>query len=211
MRIKIKSEWVGILGHYLAQALKSTLRIKTYHHPDYDPTKQYLFCFWHGKQLLPVLQCVQHQTKRGALVSASRDGSLLEAWLFKLGYDVIRGSSRHQGVSSLKGMVRALKQGYSIGFGVDGPTGPIYQIKPGIIYMAQKLGIEIIPVGSAFSKKWVTKAWDKYEIPKPFARAGYYLGKPIQIAQDACPESSRLELESLMADVEKSASELLQR
>ncbi|MFX5622524.1 DUF374 domain-containing protein, partial [Acinetobacter baumannii] len=88
-------------------------------------------------------------------ISPSKDGDLLTVWLKKLGYEVIRGSSRHQNISALAGMIRKLKKGYSLGFGIDGPIGPIYKVKPGMTHMAQKLGIPIVPVGSAFSQKWV--------------------------------------------------------
>ena len=107
-------------------------------------------------------------------------------------------------------MIRKLKAGYSLGFGIDGPIGPIYKVKPGMTHMAQKLRIPIIPVGSAFSRSWVfEKAWDKYEIPKPFAKAVFYLGKPFIIEKEVDLAISNGMLEGLIIQAEITARALL--
>jgi len=107
-------------------------------------------------------------------------------------------------------MMRKLKAGYSLGFGIDGPIGPIYKVKPGMTHMAQKFKIPIIPVGTAFSRSWVAeKAWDKYEIPKPFAKAVFYLGKPFTIEKEADLATSNDMLERLIIQAEITAKTLL--
>ncbi len=182
----MKRFFLGYTAYALSSLLHKSLQLKTEYDPEYDPTKPYLFAFWHGKQLLPVLRLVQHQTKRIALVSPSKDGDLLAFWLKRLNYVIIRGSSRDQNTRALHLMRTQLRQGCSLGFGVDGPIGPIYSVKPGMTYLAQKLQIPIIPIGTAFVRPWVLeKAWDRYEIPKPFSKAAFYLGKPLLITKGA--------------------------
>lgn len=205
-----KSRIFGYLAFFLTFLLGKTLRIVRIMPAEYDPYKPYLFAFWHGKQLLPVLALTTHRTGRAVLVSPSRDGDLLSVWLKCLGYEVIRGSSRHQNISALAGMHRKLKEGYSLGFGIDGPIGPIYKVKPGMTYLAQKFGIPVIPVGCAFSRRWVVeKAWDKYEIPKPFAKAVFYMGKPNIVAKEADLEVSNKLLEELINQAEVAATTCL--
>lgn len=205
-----KSRILGHLAYYMTVLLGMTLRVVISKHPEYNPKTQYLFAFWHGKQLLPVFELQNHGTKRAVLVSPSRDGDLLSVWLKNLGYEVIRGSSRKQNISALAGMIRKLKEGYSLGFGIDGPIGPIHKVKPGMTHMAQKFGIAIIPVGSAFSRRWVfEKAWDKYEIPKPFAKAVFYLGKPFYIEKEVDLAISNDMLEGLITEAENLARKLL--
>ena len=206
----LKSRLLGYLGYYITRLLRLTLQTVISKHPEYDSKMQYLFAFWHGKQLLPVFELQNHETKRVVLVSPSRDGDLLSVCLKNLGYEIIRGSSRKQNIGALAGMLRKLKAGYSLGFGIDGPIGPIYKVKPGMTHMAQKLGIPIIPVGSAFSRSWVfEKAWDKYEIPKPFAKAVFYLGKPFIIKKEADLAMSNDRLEALIIQAEIAARALL--
>lgn len=198
---------LGILAYYITALLHGTLRVQIKHHPEYNAKTQYLSAFWHGKQFLPVFEMSRHQTKRAVLVSASKDGEILATWLEKMGYTVIRGSSRHNNVRALAQMMRALKEGYTIGYGIDGPIGPIYEVKPGMSFMAKKLGLAIIPIGSAFSRRWVIqKAWDRYEIPKPFAKAVLYIGKPIFIPPEANLEQYNTMLASCIHAAETKAS-----
>jgi lysophospholipid acyltransferase (LPLAT)-like uncharacterized protein len=143
-------------------------------------------------------------------VSPSRDGDILTVWLERLGYEIIRGSSRSRNIEALVGMMRKLKEGYSLGFGIDGPIGPIYRVKPGMTHLAQKFNIPIIPVGSAFSRCWVVKkAWDQYEIPKPFSKAALYLGEPFSVSRGADLTESNLALEKLIHAAEEKALALL--
>lgn len=205
-----KSRALGYIAYYVTRLLNLTLRVVVFKDTAYDPKQQYLFAFWHGKQLLPVLKLQNHRTRRAVLVSPSRDGDLLTVWLKNLGYEVIRGSSRKQNISALAGMMRKLKAGCSLGFGIDGPIGPIYKVKPGMTHMAQKFGVPIVPVGSAFSRSWIfEKAWDKYEIPKPFSKAVFYLGKPFTIEKEADLVVVNDKLENLIIEAEISAKTLL--
>ncbi len=210
MLLGFKRQWLGDFAYYLTLLLDKTLRKVVSQHPGYDPSVQYLFAFWHGKQLLPILELKHHRTKRAVLVSASKDGDLLATWLKNLGYEIVRGSSRHQNISALVGMMRKLKEKYSLGFGVDGPIGPIYKVKPGMTHMAQKFKIPIIPVGSAFSRKWIIeKAWDKYEVPKPFAKAAFYLGEPLMIDETLDLATQSQALEKAIDTAEAMAKQLL--
>ena len=206
----LKSRILGYIAYYITLLLGMTLRVVISKHPAYNSKTQYLFAFWHGKQLLPVFELQNHDTPRAVLVSPSRDGDMLTVWLKNLGYEVVRGSSRKRNISALAGMIRKLKAGYSLGFGIDGPIGPIFKVKPGMTHMAQKLRISIIPVGSAFSRSWVfEKAWDKYEIPKPFAKAVFYLGKPFTIEKEVNLDISNDMLEGLITQAEITARTLL--
>lgn len=183
----MKNILLANLVYRLSGCLKKSLKMQVRCDPQYDKKQICFFAFWHGKQWLPVVQLVaQHQNKGAVLVSPSRDGDILALWLQKLGYETIRGSSRRDNQQALRGMISKIKAGYSIGFGVDGPIGPMHQVKPGMTYLAQKFQIPIIPVGSAFSHKWILeKAWDRYQIPKPFSRAAFYLGAPLFVEAGA--------------------------
>lgn len=203
-----QARFLGLVAYYVTSLLYKTLRVRLEMHPEYDPKQQYFGAFWHGKQLLPVLSLTRepHQTKQAVLVSPSRDGEILTTCLKKLGYEVMRGSSRQNNIGALSQMVRKLKDGYSLGFGIDGPIGPIYKVKPGMTHLAQKFGIGIIPIGSAFSRKWVIhKAWDKFEIPKPFSKAVIYLGRPLTVPKSAELEDINLQLEQAIHAAERHA------
>ncbi len=77
-------------------------------------------------------------------------------------------------------MKRGMRDGYHAGLAVDGPKGPIHEVKPGVIYLAKKTGAPVIPVlTSAKPSIVMKKAWDRYMLPVPFAKAVILFGEPI--------------------------------
>lgn len=209
----MKSALLANLVYGLSYCLKKSLKMHVHCDSHYDSNQPYFFAFWHGKQWLPVVQLVyQHHTKGAVLVSPSRDGDILALWLQKLGYETIRGSSRHGNQQALRGMIRKIKAGYSIGFGIDGPIGPIHQVKPGMTYLAQKFQLPIVPVGSAFAHKWILeKAWDRYQIPKPFSKVVFYLGAPLFVEPGADLNRANQQLEVAIHAAEAEAVNLIRQ
>lgn len=183
MKINLPPTLIGKIAYYGAVLLRKTLRIRVDYHPNTSRKKQYIYCFWHDKQFTPVMLFQKLGIdKQAAFVSASRDGDILAAWLKKLDYDVVRGSSNRKAVSGMVHMIRKAKQGYTIGIAADGPRGPAYEAKAGAAFVAQKSGVELVPLGVAYDKKWIfEKAWDKYQLPKFFSRVAFYFGEPIQV------------------------------
>ena len=200
---------IGNRLFYLIKALNSTIRWKKVIHEDIKADESNIYAFWHQKIFFPTVS-LHHVEKKTTLVSPSRDGEMLESILKKFGYEVIRGSSRDGNIKSLGIMLKALKQGYSLGFAVDGPQGPIFEIKPGIVFMAQKTGAKIIPVGGAFAWKYeFKKAWDRFHLPLPFTKAVLYLGKPIVIPKEANPEDYIQIVNDAINEANEKARELL--
>jgi len=73
-----------------------------------------------------------------------------------------------------------LKKGNDCVIAVDGPLGPLHEVKQGTSYLSRKAKAPIIPVG--VNAPWrITLAWrwDKYFIPLPFSTVHINLGKPI--------------------------------
>lgn len=188
---------LGNIAYYCFRALNLSLNIKVYKDPNIDPMQPYLFAFWHGQQLLPSFVLTKHHfSPMCAMVSPSNDGAILATYLQKCGFDVLRGSSRDKSVRALVNMKKLIAVGTSIGFAVDGPIGPIYKVKPGIIYLSQKYDIPIITMSSVIDNKWVIqKAWDKFQIPKPFAKCGLYLDTPYKVDKAVPIEEAVVALE----------------
>jgi len=121
------------------------------------------------------------------LFSSSRDGDLLADFAKKVGVIPARGSSTRGGKEGFDQLVGFLNTGGRVVATVaDGPQGPAFRAKPGLVRIAQKSGVHIMPFTWAATKVWMfTKAWDKMIIPKPFSRIVVYASEPYLIPKHA--------------------------
>ncbi len=177
---------IGWLAGHIAKSLRATLRIKRVRHPDFDPKKPCIYAFWHGDLFVPIMAVrVLFDHKVAGFVSTSKDGDILASLLDGFGYEVVRGSTSHRAIGGMVKLVRCARQGYSLGISPDGPRGPRHEVREGLMFLAKKTNLPIIPVGVHVDRFWqFHKAWDKFKLPKPFSRAVVYFDKPIYVTDD---------------------------
>jgi lysophospholipid acyltransferase (LPLAT)-like uncharacterized protein len=94
--------------------------------------------------------------KRGkgkVLISRHRDGEFIARVMgyFRLG--TIRGSYRKGTVSSLREIIHDLRNGFDVAITPDGPKGPRFQVKKGIVELAKLTGRPIVPLTYGAGKK----------------------------------------------------------
>jgi lysophospholipid acyltransferase (LPLAT)-like uncharacterized protein len=174
------SRLLGFLLGCLVRVLSFTWRV-TVVAPDglFARREPLVFAFWHGKQL--ALQGVRLRRPALALVSHSRDGKLQASALGVLGFRIVRGSSSRGGATATKRILNELAaHELDAVFAVDGPRGPREHAKPGALGIARLAGGLVVPVGSACSHSVVLeRAWDRFEIPLPFAHVAVVAGEPL--------------------------------
>lgn len=141
-------------------------------------------CYWHQHQLFCAKFLIEQKAlKVGWLISPSVDGELGALLVRRFGGHVIRGSSTHTGARALRDYYQALvKENLSPAITPDGPRGPRFKFKPGAILLAQMSGRPIVPMAYAASKAWLIK-WDKFVIPRPFAKIAIAIGAPRYVAR----------------------------
>ena len=81
-------------------------------------------------------------------------------------------------------MQQLMKRGVSIVTTADGPNGPKCKFKGGAVLMARIGGVPMVPLACAADRAWYLDRWDKFMIPKPFARIVYAIGEPIIVPPD---------------------------
>ncbi len=184
---------LSFIGWSFISLLSSTLRVRIVN-PLVRGKGNIAFAFWHGEQFI---LNVFHKNKRAVIMSSmSKDGEIQAGILSRFKYTIVRGSSTRRAERALVEMIRLVRKGHDAGFAADGPKGPYKQVKPGVIYLAQKCGIPVIPVSSCAEKKYIfNRAWDKYELPAPFSRAVFAYGEPIFTNETDNAEEKMAELE----------------
>jgi hypothetical protein len=67
---------------------------------------------------------------------------------------VIRGSSSRLGASAILQLTEKLASGHDVVITPDGPRGPVYELGPGIVFLAQKSDASVLPMNLEYSRYW---------------------------------------------------------
>jgi lysophospholipid acyltransferase (LPLAT)-like uncharacterized protein len=172
------------------------LRFQIWRHRDFFETKQrqnVLFAVWH--QATFVMFYLYRGRQAVLLVTAETRGQILSHCARWLGYRPIPIPTGKQDLYYVKGLadiIKQIKAGHDAVVAVDGPAGPLFAVKPGALYLAQKAGVPIVPVGvKAPFKLTLSWRWDRYFVPLPFSPVRVRLGRAFPPGKNAVAELKR--------------------
>lgn len=193
IRSKLLTKFVGWAVAALLKANFRTMRIQGYVEqpatdPSLDADQSYIYSLWHDEILIPLAMQDRARAPIAALVSRHQDGTYLTEFMRHLGVRSLRGSSNHGGVEVLRQLMQETA-GYHIFITPDGPRGPHHQLKEGIVFLASRTGLPIIPIASVASNAWyIPGKWTGLVLPKPFSRSAYLLGRPLHVPAELSRE-----------------------
>jgi hypothetical protein len=188
--------------------LRMTCRIHL--HDDPRPAlrvskKPYAYAILHGHQLCAVLAA---EAGTAAMVSRSADGDFLIPSLKIRRVIAVRGSTRHQGrdkggPEALELLIAHVKKGKPAYLAVDGPRGPRGTVNRGIAKLAASTNAEIIVAIPVSQQRYIlTRAWDRFQIPKPFTRIDVFFAEPLHLDPDENIDDFCLRIEKRLAMLE---------
>ncbi len=192
---RLKEIFLSLVIAGLYRLWAKSWRIHYINKPKHGP---HVYAHWHGDELLMIGGYIR--SGMAIMASWSRDGSLMKRVLSLLGYRVVRGSSTRGGAAGLKGLIDAVtKEQRDASLAVDGPRGPIYKVKPGVIKLAQQTGRPLVAAASAANRSYIfKKAWNRCYLPLPASKCVIVFGAPRNISK----ESTEEELEKVRIDLE---------
>lgn len=172
--------WIVRLGGLLLRLLASTWRITEVNAASYRGLRAagrpFIFTLWHG-HLLPLTW-----SRRGegitVMISEHRDGEIIARIVEGWGYRTVRGSTSRGAARSLLGMVRELEAGKEFAITPDGPRGPAGVAQAGVLLASHRSGAPIVPMRADCQRAWHLGSWDRFLVPKPFARVTVTYGDP---------------------------------
>lgn len=158
-----------------------------------------ILAFWHNRQigLLRVSSVLQPVS---VLVSQHGDGEIITRIMSRFGVGAVRGSSTRGGTRALRAMISASRE-TNIAITPDGPVGPRYEIKDGVVSLAALSGLPVFWVSWSSNRVWRFKSWDRFMLPKPFARLRFHATGPLQLDKSMKREeldAARLDLQTRM-------------
>lgn len=174
------------------------------------PKKAFAIASWHQNCFAGILAHA-HQGI-ALLVSKSFDGEIVSRVAKRVGLTTIRGSSKKGGSEALNVLVERTKdEGLRSAITIDGPKGPIFQVKRGIFVLSAETGAPILPLFTVGKKYWTLRSWDRFRIPKPFSPVAVMYGKPFVVTRDEVENSLdelRARLTHQMHELEQEAVNL---
>ena len=162
-------------------------------------TRQFIGVTWHRAS---IFFCYYYGPFHPMVMfSQSQDGEYMARFARQCGVIPVRGSSTRGGERGLIQMIRSFQRGNRICSTVlDGPQGPRFKAKKGLLFLAKKTGLPLLPfIWSARSPLTLEKTWDKTMIPKPFSEVLISYGPPLFVPKE-CTDS---EMEVLSSELER--------
>ena len=149
---------------------------------------------WHGEHFMLPFAKPNDSWPAKAMISRSRDGDMNVIVCEKLGIGAIRASAgksgdevrRRGGVAGFVAALRELQQGSVVMLTADLPKGPAKVAGEGIVRLARRSGIPIVPLATVTTnRKRMVRSWDRAAFNLPFGRYVVVFGAPIAVPRDA--------------------------
>lgn len=174
--------------------------------------KPFIVCFWHGR--LGMLACAWTWKDRPfrMLMSTHRDGLLIARTVSHFGITWIAGSTQRGGTEALRGLIKTLRNGETIGITPDGPRGPSQVASIGVVTLAKLAKVDLVPITFSTSRRRLLKTWDRFHLPLPFGRGLFIWGDPISpppSSDETEMERVRQQLETEMTALQNKADSLV--
>lgn len=193
---------ITCFGQLAVQLIGRSLRWNVFGRENYDKARRLgynlIVTFWHC-QIFPAVWFWRGH-RMMVMVSENFDGEYTSRVIHRYGYSTARGSSSRRASRVLVEMIRALRQGGEAAITPDGPRGPRFVAKPGVVQLAKHSAAAILCFHITPGKSWVLrKSWDQTEIPKPFSRAAIFIAPPIFVPPGADDGEQARKLQEVQA------------
>lgn len=165
-----------------------------------------ILSLWHNR-LAVVPEVVARYAKDfyfNAVISNSRDGEPLAILVRSYRQGKVMRVAHNDRRGALSNLIKHAKGNTDIiVITPDGPRGPCYQLKPGIIMAAKSSGAYVVPFCWTADTFWSLKSWDKFMLPKPFSKIRVVFGAPVALPKDTSLDEDKAFLQQHMMPVDQ--------
>lgn len=161
-----------------------------------------ILMLWHNNLIIvpEIVHTFANQYIFTAFISNSRDGEPLAILTnsYRIGRVLrVPHNQRHAALHAMISRLRDHKE--IIVVTPDGPRGPKYVVKPGIVMAAKATGAHVVPFEWIASKHWELGTWDAMKIPKPFSKIVVTFGEAIVLGDEVKEEEALEVLQKALA------------
>ncbi len=200
---------LAFIGKYSMKLVLSTCKIKIQgleRFKGHAAQGRCILLIWHNRIAL-TCEFFKHfapEISYAAFLSKSRDGepiariiqSYPNASSIRVAHDT-RHTALHAVIARLKSTSELMI------ITPDGPRGPRYKVKEGVVLAAKAAAAQIIPYTWEANRYWEFKTWDGFRIPRPFTKITIALGEPVLLAAESSTAEASQQLEQAMLTLKK--------
>jgi len=182
---------LGVLLFILLLILRLTIRVKISGREKLRENSNHIFCMWHS--FVPLALISAPPSIPMVLDRAPQAWMQHPIWYMKpihvllclMGVKkIILGSTGHSGREAAEQLLDYLRQGCSTVLNPDGPYGPAFVLKEGILHLSLKSGVPVVPVRLSSSSNRELRTWDRKKLSYPFSTIEMEIGDPIHITKE---------------------------
>ena len=182
---------LGSLLFFYLLILRVTTQVKIVGREKLTKNSNHIFSLWHS--LVPLGLTSATPKIPSVLDRAPQAWMQHPVWYMKpihvllrlMGVEkIILGSTGHSGRDAAELLVDYLRLGYSTVLNPDGPYGPPFVLKKGILHLSLQSNVPIVPLRFSSSSYRELKTWDRKKFARLFSTIEMKIGDPIYVTID---------------------------
>lgn len=182
---------LGLLLFILLLILRLTTKVKISGHENLKKNSNHIFCLWHSFVPLALVSATPLIPK--FLDRAPQAWMQHPIWYMKpihvllrlMGVKkIIMGSTGHSGREAAEQLLDHLRQGCSTVLNPDGPHGPAFVLKKGILHLSLESKVPVVALRFSSSNFRELRTWDRKKLSYPFSTVEMEIGEPIHVTKE---------------------------
>ena len=181
----------GLLLFFLLIILRATTKVKILGGEKLSKDSNHIFCLWHSYvpvglvSVTPLIPAVLDRTPQAWMQHPVWYMKPIHVLLRLMGVKkIILGSTGHSGRKAAELLEDHLRKGYSTVLNPDGPHGPAFVLKKGILHLSLKSFVPVVALRFSLSSFLELKTWDRKKFAYPFSTIKMEIGEPIHVTKD---------------------------
>ena len=182
---------LGLSLFFCLSILRVTTKVKIIGREKLKKNSNHIFCLWHRFfpmgliSATPIIPAVLDHAPQAWMQHPIWYMKPIHVLLRLMGVKkIILGSTGHSGRDAAELLIDHLRIGYSTAINPDGPNGPAFVLKKGILHLSLKSNVPIVPLHLSSSSFREFKTWDRKIFPFPFSTIKMRIGEPISVTND---------------------------
>jgi len=190
----LAAAWVcGLIVYLYFVACRLTSKISIEGPGNHDLTQHAIFCVWHQSWWAYSVVFVHYRSPHATFSHPAAYMKPIHNAFRLMGLKpLLLGSSGEEGRRAANELARLVHNGSSTTISPDGPYGPPRILKKGVLHVAMKSGVPIVPLAIEPSRYVLWPSWDDKKFPLPFGRIRVTVYPPIAVDGNNFEEAGRL-------------------